>query len=169
MNPTAEQLDAVLEFLSRLDDATDYEVLKSGTKISDEVLPSICQIIEHDGYVVAKYVEESMNPIYIGTTRKGVKFITYMGGYTEIKRKEDLAHSVNQSVLDTNESVRKTNTLQKWLLIFATAFSLVTLVISYLDYKKDSVNNVSVPPPTIIVQQLQPSLPPDTTRQPLNN
>lgn len=104
-------------------------------------------------------------PIYL-ITYKGIGFYED-GGYAnqrqleddkeaEEERRQDLEERQIQSVIDTNENVRKTNTIQKVALILTIIFTAATLVVSVLDYVKDSAPKITVTPAPVQVFQPQP-------------
>lgn len=88
-------------------------------------------------------------------------------GFVEIERKEkeakDLEKNLKESVITTNISVKNTNKVQKILVGLATLFSALGVLVTYLNYKKDTV--IKVLPPSVIIQQLPLSSKQDTSSQ----
>jgi hypothetical protein len=78
-------------------------------------------------------------------TDKGWDYEGYDYLIDEETRIKELEEEQLQSVIDTNKSVKNTNRLQKWILIFTAAASAATLIISFLDYDKDTITNVAAP------------------------
>ena len=99
-------------------------------------------------------VTETQVKDYITLNNYGVNFFLE-GGYIEQLRRKKLEILQIKSVIRTNESVRRTNNLQKWLIGLATVFSAASLFISYLNYRKEQP--INLPAPRVIIQQ-QPIL-----------
>jgi hypothetical protein len=86
------------------------------------------------------FIEETF---YLGT--KGWTYESYDKlTQEEIKERKLQAALIKSSIL-ANKSVKDTNRLQKLILIFTAAASVATLIITYLDYNKESITNVAAP------------------------
>jgi hypothetical protein len=89
------------------------------------------------------------------------------GGYLAFQQREQQRFRFERRKMRLElrqiRSTIKINTFQKWIIGLATLFSAVSLIISILDYKKDTV--INVPPPTVVIQQLQSLLRQDTSSQ----
>ena len=142
MNPTPEQLDAVLGFLSNQDQMIEYEVLQNNIDVPANLLLSICPILDYDGYIDAGWVEEKPYPVKIGLKKKGLKFFTIGGGYTEERRKENLAENQIESVI-------KTNRLQRWSFWASLITALAALAVSLVSLLKNDSHIIN---PSIILK-----------------
>jgi hypothetical protein len=67
----------------------------------------------------------------------------------KVRIAKDPNYSLARSVIETNR-------IQKIALIATAIISLITLIVAYLDYKKDSVISVTPPSVTILPLQQQP-------------
>lgn len=143
----------------------------------------IVQKLTRDGYLTVESQEGSKwktnKPDDVKKSVRDGYFISFegilfweSGGYENHAIRERLKEQQNdakvaleeeqtRSVIETNRNVRRTNNFQRLLIGAATAFSALTLIFTYLDYKKDSV--INLPPPQVVIQQSPPLLTQDSS------
>jgi hypothetical protein len=97
------------------------------------------------------YLSKNVN-VYV-LTPAGEYFLE-CGGYAGQQQREreakELANNINQSVLETNNSVRRTHTFQKWTTIATIIVILCAFLISLLNYLRYDDKS-----PVLLLQQQQ--------------
>jgi len=164
--PNRQLLDRVLKFY--YDGKDPYNITHAqnhfhsfGETIEKKVLSIVVRKLIHDQHLVAVGDGSHYQITFEGLTFHEI------GGYEkqhlrqqakqhyDIKRKK-IERELKETSIDVNKSIRRTNDLQKGILIFTALISTSSLVVSVMDYNKDDAPRINVTPAP--VQILTPKL-----------
>jgi hypothetical protein len=113
--------------------------------IEQRVAACIAQIDSKGFYIIDEEPNESTFEFIYKVQKSGEYFLDLTPAKTDDKKKWVLRDDPKNRV---SESVIKTNKLQRVILLVTCGLSLATLIVAYLDYKKETPSSVYLLPQT---------------------
>jgi hypothetical protein len=99
---------------------------------NEEMVLGLCLTIIESADLITSTGKYSHGTFY-KLTKKGIAF-QLNDSFQQKKELEKLQKDLLSSQLETNENTRETNIINRWLLGGTTAFALLALLVSYLQY-----------------------------------